>query len=250
MNALLLAVGFLTRLPTWRASIQERHFGAAVAFFPLVGAGLGLGMYALWAGLVGRATPLLAAALVVAALAWITGGLHLDGVADVSDALGAAGKLPPEQKKARMLEIMRDSRIGALGALGLMLALGLKVAALAELRDARLLVLAPAVARLMPGLCMIGWSYARPQGLGSLFHARARAWQVALGAAPVLALAAWTGAWLAASAGLVGGLAMAWRMNRHLGGLTGDVYGAAIEIAEISFFVAAALLVPEFSTGR
>lgn len=252
MSALRLAVAFLTRLPAWSDRIGPRDFGPAVAWFSAVGAALGLGLWGLWSLLHGHAAPTLAAALIVAALAWATAGLHLDGVADVCDALGAASKLEPGKAGARMLEVMRDSRVGALGALGLALALAIKIAAIAELRDPRLLVLAPAAARALPGLCMVGWGYARPSGLGSAFHQAVRRWHAGLGLLPVLALVIWTGAWLPALAALGAGLILAARLNRHLGGLTGDVYGAAIELGEIAAFVAAALLDPEgpVSTAR
>ena len=140
---------------------------------------------------------------------------------------------------------MRDSRIGALGAIALFLGLILKTLALGPVTDLRVWVLAPALGRLMPGLLMRIFPYARPEGLGRLFHNGVRSWHVALSALPVLALAVWTGAWIPLAVGLVAALLLAWRMNQHLGGLTGDVYGAAIELAETGALVCAALL----STG-
>src|SRR5687768_16835130 len=124
--SLRLALGFLTRLPVGAAVVDEASFGRALGWFPLVGAGLGaLLLVGAWV-LEPVLAPSLCAAALVAFWAYATGGLHLDGVADVFDAFsGGRGD------RERTLEIMRDSRIGAHGAVALVLVLLTKFVAVA-----------------------------------------------------------------------------------------------------------------------
>jgi adenosylcobinamide-GDP ribazoletransferase len=181
----------------------------------------------------------LCAIAIVALLAALTGGLHLDGVADVFDALGG-GRGDP----ARMLAIMRDSRIGAHGAVGLCLLLLAKVAAVGEsvAHGPRLeLLLFPAVARWAALPLVAYFPSARGDGLGAGFRANARTIDVVLATAIVVGLLAWAGpaAFVPALVALACALAFGTYMQIRLGGLTGDVYGAAIEIAELAFLVLA-----------
>ena len=117
--------------------------------------------------------PWLIAVLLAALLAALTGGLHLDGVADVFDALGGG-----RGDRARMLEIMRDSRIGAHGAAALTLLLIAKVAALAQVaerRDLLALLAFPTIARWLAALLVVFFPYVRAEGLGRAFNGEARA---------------------------------------------------------------------------
>src|SRR5678815_1688706 len=153
MKPLVAAFAFLTRLPVWRGPLRDEDLGRSVSFFPLVGLVLGLGVTGLAAAVQGHLPPGLIAVL----LAGLTGGLHLDGVADVFDALGGG-----RRDRARMLEIMRDSRIGAHGAAALILLLLAKVAALAQVAAANDLVALlafPTVARWLVGLLVVLFPY-------------------------------------------------------------------------------------------
>src|SRR5262245_52238316 len=173
------------------------------------------------------------AVALVALLAGLTGGLHLDGVADVFDALGGG-----RGQRDRMLAILRDSRIGAHGAAALVLVILAKVVAVAALVDHSsgdhawwALYAAPVAARWAVVPLIVGFPYARPEGLGKPFHGHAGVAQLA-GATAVAAIAlGWLGgrAIAPALAALLAALAIATWLHRHLGGLTGDVYGAAIE---------------------
>jgi adenosylcobinamide-GDP ribazoletransferase len=203
----------------------------------------------------------------VALSAAITGGLHLDGLADTFDGwVGGRGE------RARTLEIMRDSRIGAHGAAALVLLLGAKILAVfyllphAELfpRFDRLaqgdafqrgalwpLLAAPVLARWAVVPLVVFFGYARAEGLGSAFQAHARVAHVAgttivaLGAAIAIAAATpsfgdtATAIGIAAASALGVALALAGLLDRRLGGLTGDVYGAAIELTELAVLVSA-----------
>ncbi|MEC7948853.1 MAG: adenosylcobinamide-GDP ribazoletransferase, partial [Myxococcota bacterium] len=205
-----------------------------------IGALLGLAAGATTMLVGGSVPPLLLAALLLAASGLLTGGLHLDGLADVFDALGAGGS------RERQLEIMRDSRIGAHGAAGLLFGTVVKVAALAPVVGEPIVIaLVPALGRWALAILMVAFPYARAEGLGRTMKDHAGVSQVALGALPVAALVALAGptGWVAAGVGLCGALLVGAAIRRRLGGLTGDVYGLCLEVAETGALVAASAMV-------
>jgi adenosylcobinamide-GDP ribazoletransferase len=242
---MLLAVGTFTRLPVPAPRRVTRTEAAlAMALAPVVGLGLALlagavllaGRY--WLG--GDVEPVLAAALAVASLAWLTGGLHLDGLADVADGLGS--RRPAQQA----LEVMRRSDVGPLGVVALVVVLVLQVAALARATalgaGTESLVLAVVTARASMALaCTRGIPAARPDGLGAAVAGSLPRTAAAAGVLALLALAwlsgsrdAEVGGARAVVAVLVGLLLAGWllaRCVRRLGGVTGDVLGAVGEVA-------------------
>ncbi len=234
-----VAIGFLTRFPVPRGQPDEADFGRAIAWFPLAGVLLGAVLLGLDRMAGGRLPVTVEAVLLVALLAALTGGLHLDGLADVFDGLGGG-----RGDRARILEIMRDSRIGAHGATALLLALLLKAVSLAVVLERGMspaLVAFPAVARLGVAVLVFAFPYARPEGLGRAFKSHGRPVHLAVAVATTAAVLAATGrATLApAAAALAAALLFAAWVSRRLGGLTGDVYGAGVEVAEVAFLVAA-----------
>ena len=236
----LLAFRFLTRLPG-KGDLRDADLGRSCAWFPVPGAVMG-GLVLVGARLAGtHVPPALGAVLVVAALAWMTGGLHLDGVADVFDGLGGG-----HGDRERILRIMRDSRIGALGATALALVLAAKAAATAELLGRGALwplLVAPVVARFAVVPLVVLVPYAREEGLGRAFHGTAGVREIVVAAAlAAAAVAAFAPASLAPTAvALAAAAGLAWTVHRRIGGLTGDAYGAAIELAEVALLAAAAL---------
>src|SRR5690606_38917534 len=124
VRRLALALSFLTRLPLARIAGDEVDVGRAVAVFPPVGVALGTIVAGVAWLLADRLPASVLAVLLVALIAALTGGLHLDGLADTFDALGASGDAE------RRLAVLRDSRIGAHGASALLLLVLAKVAAL------------------------------------------------------------------------------------------------------------------------
>lgn len=239
----LCALQFLTRLPV----PPLRGFEAAwitrsAKYFPLVGQIVGAASAGvlLLAGLVwqGAAPALLA----VAAGILVTGAFHEDGLADTVDGLGGG------RDAAHCLAIMKDSRIGTYGALALVLAVGLKVAALAPLdagTAALLLVAGHGGGRAAAVLVMRALPYAGDPSVSKIkpvpdgVTTREVAFALLTGAWPLVLLPMpLAAAGVAGGALLAGGIALAAR--RRVGGYTGDVLGAAEQLFEIGFLLAAA----------
>lgn len=234
MQGLLDAARYLTVVPLGsRAAAPGGGPGTGAVWFPVVGLALG-GVVAGVDLLVARLfPPLLAALLTLTAWKGLTGGLHLDGLADCLDALGG-------RDAAQRLAIMRDGRIGTFGALGLILLLLTDVAALAELapgRRWRALLVVPAVARAMPVLLAGLFPPARPEGHGARFAAAVRPRTVGLALATAAAAAVGalgTAGVLALAAAALVAVGFAGWLARRLGGITGDVHGGAVELAELT----------------
>ena len=241
MKAFLLALQFLTCLPvSLKAAPGPADWGRSALAYPLVGLLIGL----LLAGLqrlVGHADPLLQAALLTATWALITGGLHLDGLADSADAwVGGHGD------RERTLAIMKDPRSGPAAVSTLVLALLLKFVALAGLVKAGAwpaLLLAPVLGRSALVALLLSTPYVRPGGMGSAISAhlpRAAAVPALLLVAAGALLAGKAGA-LALAVAAAAWLVLRWMMMRRLNGMTGDTLGAAVELTEVTVLVALAL---------
>ncbi len=235
MKRFLCAAGFLTVIPLGKPKAPDaRLLARSLVFFSLVGGLLG-GVLALSAFLLrGLMSPLPAAALTVAAWTILTGGLHLDGLADTMDGFGGGGT------SKRRLEIMKDSRIGTFGAAAVCIALLLKTAMTAELVEKGrfpALIIAPAIGRAVMALAILLFPAARKGGLGRLFKDNCRAEDAVICAATAVILALLIrGPWGLVLSAVVGacGLLTARGICRGLGGLTGDVYGALCEGSEIT----------------
>ena len=216
-----------------RTTAGLERIGQAAPWFPVVGLILGVTLAGVdW--VTSRLFPgLLGALLTVTAWKLLTGGLHLDGLADCLD--GLVGR-----DREHRLAIMRDSRIGTFGAVGLILFLMLEIVAVAELTPTvrwRALIAVPTLARAVPAVLGRGFPAARPGGQGAAFLAgvgRLAAPIALLVALLVCVLTLRVAGVTALVAGLFVALAAAWFENRRLGGLTGDVLGAAIELAELA----------------
>jgi adenosylcobinamide-GDP ribazoletransferase len=229
----LLAVQFLTVVPVLgRRTPRAREFGVAEAFFPVAGLLVGATLLAVDTLLTGIASPTVRDVLLVALLAALTGGLHLDGLIDTFDGLFAHGD------RERRLEVMRDPRAGAFGVVAVVLVLALKLAVLESLSP----TLRPAA--LLLGPCMGRWgivavtliySYAREQGSGRAFKDAVRPVHALVAGCITLAVAYLTAGWLGVGlAMLLTALVLlgAGWASRRLGGLTGDTYGATCELTE------------------
>lgn len=235
---LVLALGLLTRLPLPpHPAYSDSEFSASARYYPLVGALLGMLLW-VWASLLQWLgyPPLLMATLVVVAAVMVTGALHEDGLADCADGLGGG------QDPAARLRIMKDSRIGAYGALALLLSQLLRVVAIAALPALWLLVVVHGLSRVMAVALMASLPYARDE-------ADAKLKPVAQGATGVtLMVALGSGVSLllllppvtAATAIVALALLLWWwrrRLQRLIGGYTGDALGAMQQLSELLLYL-------------
>ena len=242
----VLALSFLTRLPlrlTMSGPVTAVELARSLRVYPAIGAAIGLATglalaLGLWAGL--PAWP--AAVLALTAQMALTGALHEDGLADVADGFGGG------RDRAAKLAIMRDSHIGTYGVLALVASVLLRASALAVLADASLdsgdpatllavLAAVGALSRAGLPLVMRALPPARSDGIGKA-HGRpsVSVCAIAIGTAllitalaitPVLGLTAVAAVALAAAG-------LAWLARAQIGGYTGDVLGAAQQVAEIA----------------
>lgn len=239
MRGLLVAIGFLTRLPVPAHAYDDARAKAdSLAWYPAVGVLIGVLLAALgW--LLRDIASLLCAAVLVTAWVALTGALHLDGLADSADAwVGGMGD------RDRTLAIMKDPRSGPAGVVALVLTLMLKFAALASLGPAPWLplLLAPWLGRAcLTALCLTT-PYVRPGGLGAALMAAPRQPCIAALALSAVgcALLSCRGVLALACAAAVLGL---WRHAclRRLGGFTGDTAGALAEMVEAAVLVGLAI---------
>ena len=234
-RAMLAAAAFLTRLPIdRRGTIAPEDVARGVVWFPVVGAGIGAVMAGV-AWTLGHAFPVGVAAIGAVAVGLIlTGGLHLDGLADTIDGYGGSSR-------ERALEIMRDHAIGVYGAAAIavdLIGTTLVIAALAELAGGLWVVIAAgAVSRAAAGILGSIEPYPQaPGGTGSVLaqhgHRAGAWWAAIIGLALATASGGVRGLIGCAAAALVAAV-WAWRCRRRLGGMTGDTLGAAVEMTTI-----------------
>lgn len=230
-----LALTFLTKLPwPWQGEATVGDLARSLFWFPWVGLVLGLIYLGAWTGLLKVLPHPAAAALLLSLTVVLTGGLHLDGLADTVDGLGG-GKTPESRRR-----IMKDSRVGAFGVLGLFLALLLKYSFFLALADQGWrgpIILFPVLSR--AGIVMLAYlsDYARPEGGLGQAMTTGVSQRVAAGAtssAVILSvlLLGFRGLVIAAAAALLVSLLSRY-FRRTLGGVTGDVLGATNEIIEV-----------------
>lgn len=239
MDAFLVALQFLTRIPvSFRYEAGASLLGRSVLFYPAVGLLLGM-LLSLPPTLFAGSSPMLLAALTLSAWVLLTGGLHLDGLADCADAwVGGHGD------KQRSLQIMKDPASGPIAVSVLVLVLILKFAALtAMFEQTRLtpLLLAPVLGRAAILGLMLTTDYVRPQGLAeALLQQLPRSHASWVLVISVLSAVVFLGF----PAVLFAGGLLFWVRQAavsRLGGVTGDVYGAAVELTEAAVLIAAAL---------
>ena len=238
MKGLRLALGFLTRLPVPAPlPYDPATIGASLAWYPAVGALIGL---LLWLGsavlaLFLPAAPAASAVVLVMLWVWLTGGLHLDGLADTADADAAGGDA------TRRLAVLKDPNAGPAGVTAVVLVLLLKTATVMSLPDTGTglfpaLLVAPLVGRALIVAAFLTTPYIRAGGLGEALaghhdrHACLASLGVTLLAIPLLCGPAAAGTILLLAAGFL----LYWRHAalRHLGGFTGDLAGALVERGE------------------
>ena len=256
LRLLLVAVQFLTRVPVPRCvGFEAAWLNDCVRHFPLVGLGIGAFGAATWGAAVQVWPPAVAVVLSMAATVWLTGGFHEDGLSDTCDALGGT------VSRDKALSIMKDSRIGAYGAIALVLMLGLKAVTLGGLAQhgawwpALALLWAHAASRAVAVTLMRLLPYA-----GDIEHAKAKPLALSVQSGAVVVSWCWVllftlllallspfqkpysrllpAMFVAAlSCALVTVVCLRWYRQR-LGGYTGDTLGAAQQFSEVAALLA------------
>ncbi|MBM3073876.1 adenosylcobinamide-GDP ribazoletransferase [Enterobacter sp. RHBSTW-00994] len=246
LNMLWATMRLMTRIPIpakWTDGVDFRHLGRGITFFPVIGAVVGAlaAVLSLVVSQTGGGIYIGAIGYVLA-LVVLTGGFHLDGLADTCDGIFSA------RTRERMLEIMKDSRLGTFGGLALIFCLLIKTFAVIGLSHLpatalfSLLMCAPIAGRSVLVLGMYGQRYARDvEGLGNLFIGqitfREAAMTLGIGVAAVWLIAGLHGlaAFLVCFLVIFG---MVRYLRNRLGGQTGDTLGALEECGEIVFLLA------------
>lgn len=229
-----IALQFLTIIPVSYASATDQQLGRSLVFYPVIGLIIGL----ILSGLVSVlpvSYSLLSAALLLTAWVLLTGGLHIDGLADSADAwLGGIGN------KQRTLEIMKDPAAGPIAVVVLALSLLIKLA-LVEIvissGETSALIWSIILARTAMPLLFLTTDYVRPNGIGAVLKqclpVKQVKWMLLITTVIALFCLGFTPLLL----GLIVFLLLRYTMEHRLDGFTGDTAGAMVELLEISFLL-------------
>jgi adenosylcobinamide-GDP ribazoletransferase len=240
VSAFFAALQFLTVFPRpKRMEYRGSELGPAVIFFPVIGSLLGVILVLANAVLELFASAELSSVALVAILTVLTRGLHLDGLADTFDGIGAGGD------RQRVLNVMEDSRSGAFGVIAIVLVLFFKISAIASIEGERWRALLAALILGRWAMALLGYrSQAAKTGLGATLISHLKTKHVVLATLITLAL-------ISAVLRGIGIAVMIWiavfvlaskkYFHQRLGGLTGDTFGAVGELSETSVLVVLAL---------
>lgn len=233
MHSFLIGLQFLTRIRLVRQTEwTAEDFGRSTRFFPLVGLVLGI-CYALFALLLLYAVGMcaLTAALLLVLPLLLTGGLHADGFMDTADGVFSG------RDRERKLEIMKDSRVGAFGVVSFVMLMFVQYALISDMHPLLLipaLFVMPVIGRFAMVLSVACFPYAREDGMGKTFADMADRKTIVIAALITMILVLPWGflAALALVLGTVFALLFCRLITHVLGGVTGDVYGAATVLTE------------------
>lgn len=237
MKEFIIALQFLTRINIFKNISGDDHsFSRSIVYFPLVGAVIGGALTILAYGSAMIFGTLTTAVFIILGGILLTGGIHLDGFMDSCDGLLSG------RPRERALEIMKDSRIGSMGVLGILVLLSLKLVFVLETIKIPglypVLFIMPVLGRWAMVYVMNFFPYARSEGLGNMFRqgmTPVSFWAATLYSG-LLAGAVLPAPYLASVLLAAACTALtAIRINAFLGGHTGDTYGAVCELTEVFF---------------
>jgi adenosylcobinamide-GDP ribazoletransferase len=235
----LAAFRFLTIIPIrWRADQDDRFFQHSLHYFPLLGALIGVAVGALSLCFQSFLPGAVVSVLAILLLAVVSGCLHLDGLADTADGFFSS------RPREKILEIMRDSRTGAMGVIAIVLVLLLKFAALSSLPQAdifKTICLMPVAGRCAIVCLMAILPYARKEdGLGRIFYSKYCRMSAVWSLIFLFVLAPFVGirtTLLVSCITITTVLLFSFWCRRKIGGATGDTLGAVCEITEMAVAV-------------
>ncbi len=228
MSDLLTAFALLTIVPV-RGSDSKRELGKSLAWFPVVGMALGLVLALAFSILRVVFANLVAASIVVALWAILTGALHLDGFSDACDGLFAA------TTRERRLEILHDVHLGAFGAVGLILLLILQVVAVANTLSVASIFLAPVLGR-WAMVSAAAYPLARTEGMAALCRTGFSRREIFIATLMTGVIVAFFGnlGLIAFIAAFIVATLIARFATSRVGGLTGDIYGMICESVQVT----------------
>ncbi|NNG80564.1 MULTISPECIES: adenosylcobinamide-GDP ribazoletransferase [Acinetobacter Taxon 24D] len=232
MTPFFIALQFLTTFPVQLKEMPStQQNGQSLLFYPLIGLMIGVILFAI-ATLLHALPVILLSSLILVVWIWLTGGLHLDGLADTADAwVGGFGD------KERTLKIMKDPSCGPIGVLSLIILCLIKWSALYVLLEKQLysaLILFPILGRLAPLFLFLTTQYVREKGLGSSiaeFIPKTGAVILFILCLVASAYFSWAGI-LTAIIFISILIYLRYKFIQRIGGITGDTVGASIEICE------------------
>ncbi len=232
MKSFLIALQFLTVIPVTHSFIaSDKHLGYSSLYYPVIGLLIG-SLLVLAAFLLANIPIQIQAAIILILWVLLTGGLHLDGLADCADAwVGGLGN------KQRSLDIMKDPAAGPIAVVVLVLLLFLKwsiIAYILEKQAIEVLLLTPMLGRLAILILMLSTSYIRPAGLGASIIANLPELSVKWFSWSGVLIGIYCLGLLPISFMLLMIFIISYQTKKRLGGVTGDVYGAAVELVEVS----------------
>ncbi|KDR96508.1 cobalamin-5'-phosphate synthase [Peptoclostridium litorale DSM 5388] len=237
MKRFLLMLTFFTRLPVpYPFEFKSEDFEKGVKYTPFVGVVIGMLMWG-FASLLSGIDKSVYSLLVLAFYIWISGGLHIDGVADSVDGIFSG------RNRERVLEIMKDSNVGTFGSIAIFMLLLSNLVMFYHMEPTYLLTMAVAGRSCVIIVCYFN-EYAREEGMGKSFVDNSNGLEL------ILALTVFTGtaAWLhgpkyavAAMLTIAAALGVARKVKSVLGGITGDTHGLVIEFSQTMFLVIAYL---------
>ena len=243
--SLFLMIGFFTRLPVPKVEFSEERFRKSMALMPLVGLIIGAILALIQFCLVWLETsPLIVGGVLTGAYIFLTGGLHLEGLGDTCDGVFSG------RSREQSLEIMKDSRIGVFGTLGIFMTGLMYFALFTEIPFFGLLVF-PVIGR---ACCLISATmspYARKEGMGKAASSQGGVGSIvsaviSIGGASLLANLIFgmpiTTSIIAASIAVLVTVLITLEFKKKLGGVTGDTFGAAIEVASLVYMFAFILI--------
>lgn len=240
MKTFILALQLMTRLPIHKEiEVTDERLIRGVMYWPLVGAVTGAIDCAVFAVLSFLVPKSVAAMFAVLCQLCVTGGFHLDGLCDTADAIYSA------RTRERMLEIMKDSRVGTNGVIAAIFDIGLKIVIVCQLDNPVLgLLLAPVAGKCIQGILMYKAVYPREKGLGHSYIGRIGAgilWVCLLSGVLIIdgGLAMTGHGWLLLLPAILALAAFGFRkyIEGKIGGMTGDTLGAGSEVIELLFLL-------------
>ncbi len=235
MNSFLIALQFLTIIPVTHSYIaNDKQLGHSSLFYPIIGLIIGslLVFSTHWLSTLPNQ---IQAAIVLILWVLLTGGLHLDGLADCADAwVGGLGS------KQRSLDLMKDPAAGPIAVIVLVLILLLKwllINQLIEQNASETLLLTPVLGRVAILILMLTANYIRPDGMGKKIVDNLPQPAVKVNSLICILLGIYYLGFLAISFMIIILLIINYQSKKRLGGVTGDVYGAGVELVEIGILI-------------